>query len=66
VSATRDAGRRARGADGRAAELVIVGSFALVVSGAFLWALVLHDRPPSHRRSSAAQTVAATTTPTVA
>jgi len=39
------------------AEVVILLLFAAVIGFAFLWALVLHEKPPLHRKNAEATTV---------
>jgi len=50
--------RSGRGEAGRA-EIFVLGAFALVIAAAFLWALVLHEKPPADVATTADPAVAA-------
>jgi len=42
-----------RGGDGGWAEIVVLLLFAAVIGAAFVWALVLHEKPPDERATTA-------------
>lgn len=50
---TRRGPRPGAGGQGGWAEIVVLLLFAAVIGGAFVWALVLHEKPPDVRTTSA-------------